>query len=338
MREAELIGQSAGMRRVKQQLGEVADSELTVLLQGETGTGKGVAAQLVHQWSRRRDGPLVPVNCGALQEGLVDSELFGHERGAFTGAIARKLGTCELAHTGTLFLDEIGDLPLASQTRLLRVLQDRCIERVGGTRTIPLDVRVVAATHRDLAQAVQEGSFRQDLYYRLRVFPVWIPPLRARREDIPLLARHFVGQFAAQQKQAPPGISAASLAGLQEYDWPGNVRELEHVLQRAVVLARRGEIGPEHLEVEPVGESVGTAAEGLQEGFAIVPLEEYERRYLVRVLAHTNGVIHGDKGAALLLGMKPTTLRSRLEKLGVLKTRRSWTVQVPAGSAVSPRS
>ena len=317
MTARKLIGGSSGLAELRQQLRDVAASQLTVLLLGETGTGKGVAAELLHAWSRRRERPFVPVNCGALQDNLVDSELFGHEQGAFTGAVRRREGKFQAADRGTLFLDEIGDLALASQTRLLRVLQERCIERVGGTRTIPVDVRIVAATHRDLERGVGDGTFREDLFYRLSVFPVRVPSLRERREDIPELAQHFLAQAAAGAEQTPPRIAEEALARLLAYDWPGNVRQLEHVLQRAVVLARGGSIGTEHLDGVPdlpVEHAAAPAGPGAP---TILPLAEYERRYLVRVLEHTKGVIHGQKGAALLLGLKPTTLRSRMEKLGI---------------------
>lgn len=319
------IGESAALHEVKKQLQEVAATELTVLILGETGTGKGLAAQVLHSFSARRDGPFIHVNCGALQEGLVDSELFGHEKGSFTGAISRKMGKFELANGGTIFLDEIGDLPLEAQTRLLRVLQEHCIERVGGTQTIPIDVRVVAATNRDLEAARRAESFRPDLYYRLNVFPVRLPPLRERKEDIPQLSRTFVTRFAAHlnQKHAPL-VTEGSMQLLLAYDWPGNVRELEHILQRAVILANLGgrtTILPEHLGMEPLGNREERAPKEEQD-FAVLPLEEYERRYLVQVLDLTSGVIHGPQGAASLLKMKPTTLRSRLEKLGI-KRRRS---------------
>jgi transcriptional regulator with GAF, ATPase, and Fis domain len=284
-----------------------------------------------------------------LPESLVDSELFGHEKGAFTGAVTRKPGKIERAQGGTLFLDEIGDLPLATQARLLHVLQERHIERVGGVQALPVDVRVVAATHRDLEGMVAQGSFRADLFYRLHVFPIRVPSLRERPEDLPLLALHFARRCAAALGYPTPALGEEVLARLQARCWPGNVRELEHVLQRAVVRAQGGPLRPEHLVEErpapavppveawpvlassPVAESVvrPEAEEGafrpdvqaapLPEGeeSAILPLAEFERRYLARVLAHTRGVIHGQRGAAVLLGMKPTTLRSRLEKLGL---------------------
>jgi DNA-binding NtrC family response regulator/ligand-binding sensor domain-containing protein len=313
----EFIGEGAALEEVKRQIREVAWTDLTVLVLGETGTGKGLAARALHELSERRAAPFIHVNCGAVQQGLVDSELFGHERGSFTGAVSRRLGKFELAHGGTIFLDEIGDLPLESQTRLLRVLQDRCIERVGGTHTIPVDVRVVVATNRDLVQAVRTESFRPDLYYRLNVFPILIPPLRKRREDVPLLARHFVRWFSSHLNRETPRISDESMGLLLDYDWPGNVRELEHTLQRAVLLARDGVIQPEHVALAPAGSTHQVG----EDGFTIMPWEDFERQYLTRVLEHTGGVIHGRRGAASLLEVKPTTLRSRLEKLGLRRRR-----------------
>jgi DNA-binding NtrC family response regulator len=313
-RAGEFIGESQTIRQLKRQLQEVAWTNITVLIMGETGTGKGLAARAIHELGERRNKPFIHVNCGALPEGLVDSELFGHERGAFTGAVARKLGKFELADGGTIFLDEIGDLPLESQTRLLHVLQEHTIERVGGMQTTEIDVRVIAATNRNLFQAVRAGTFRADLYYRLNVFPLEIPPLRERKEDIPLLTRYFVRQFAAHLHRQLPFINEGVINLLINYDWPGNVRELEHTLQRAVILAQEGGILPEHIVLGPAGIIRPQLRE---ERFDILPLEEYERRYLTNVLGHTGGVIHGKKGAAHLLGMKPTTLRSRLDKLGV---------------------
>ena len=300
------------------QLQEVAPTELTVLLLGETGTGKGVAARALHQWSSRPHQPFVHLDCSSLPPSLLDSELFGHEKGAFTGASLQRKGRIEQAQGGTLFLDEIGELPLEAQARLLRLLQDRLIERIGGTQPLRLDVRVIAATHRDLAKAVKEGTFRQDLYYRLCVFPIHLPALRERQEDIPLLANHFLHQMARQLQQPVCSLSPAGLQALQAHPWPGNVRELEHLLQRAVVLARGGEILPEHLGLEVSEAMLPAVPLQVPDSFTILPLAEYERRYLAQVLEHTAGVIHGQRGAARLLGIKPTTLRSRLEKLGLM--------------------
>ena len=334
MSARKLIGGSVAMAELRQELRDAAASDLTVLLLGETGTGKGVAAELLHAWSRRRERPFVPVNCGALQDNLVDSELFGHEQGAFTGAVRRREGKFQVADRGTLFLDEIGDLALASQTRLLRVLQERCIERVGGTQSVPVDVRVVAATHRDLERGVGEGTFREDLFYRLSVFPVRVPSLRERREDIPELVQHFLALAAAGAGAAAPSVTDEAMARLLAYGWPGNVRQLEHVLQRAVVLARGEPIGTAHLDGVPAvpGGDAGAAQAG-PGAPTILPLAEYERRYLVRVLEHTNGVIHGQRGAALLLGLKPTTLRSRMEKLGIAGAGRPGSQRLTGAAA-----
>lgn len=312
----EFVGESHAMCEVMQQVAEVSWTDLTVLVLGETGTGKGLAARRIHELSERRDGPLIHVNCGSMQGGLIDSELFGHERGAFTGAVSRRLGKFELAHGGTVFLDEIGDLPLESQARLLKVLQDRTIERVGGTHSISVDVRVIAATNRDLSQAVRDHAYRADLYYRLNVFPIRMPPLRERREDTLALARHFMSAFAAHLNQVTPDLTTDAAVALLSYDWPGNVRELEHTLQRAVLLAKGDKVGVEHLGIGFAERAVSV------EDAPIVSLAEFERRYFTRVLSHTGGVIHGQHGAARLLDMKPTTLRSRLEKLGI-RTRRS---------------
>lgn len=307
----EFIGQSAALDEVRRQIQEVGWTDLTVLILGETGTGKGIAARAVHELSERRNGPFIHVNCGALPDGLVDSELFGHEKGAFTGAVSRKLGKFELAEGGSIFLDEIGDLPTDSQTRLLRVLQDHCIERVGGTVTIPLDVRVIAATNRDLSEAAKRSEYRADLFYRLNVFPITIPPLRDRIEDVVDLAHHFSRSFAEHLNVKPPLISMGARTALEAYGWPGNVRELEHTTQRAVLLSRGSALTEEHLGlVAATGDS--SAASG-----TILPLSEYERLYIERVLELTGGVIHGENGAAKLLGIKPTTLRSRMVKLGV---------------------
>ena len=314
--EGEFIGNSDALGEVRRQIQEVAWTDLTVLVLGETGTGKGLAARAIHELSERAHKPFVHVNCGALQDGLVGSELFGHERGAFTGAIARRLGKFELADGGTIFLDEIGDLPPESQTRLLHVLQDCIIERVGGTQGLSVDVRVIAATNRELAQAVRETAFRADLYYRLNVFPIRIPPLRERKEDIPLLTAYFVRRFAAHLNQPEPRIDEEAVTVLMEYDWPGNVRELEHTLQRAVISARGGSVRPAHFGMGTMHSGASPEDGSLE----IVPLQEYERRYIARVLSRTGGVIHGQNGAAKLLDMKPTTLRSRLERLGLKKS------------------
>ena len=318
--QGELIGESRAMSELMQQITEVAWTDLTVLVLGETGTGKGLAARKIHDLSERRDKPFIHVNCGAVQESLIDSELFGHERGAFTGAFSKRLGKFELAHGGTILLDEIGDLPLESQSRLLTVLQERTIERVGGTQTLTVDVRVIAATNRDLSEAVRTKSYRADLFYRLNVFPIRVPPLRDRMEDAPRLAAHFVSVFASHLSQPEPVLTPEALKVIASHDWPGNVRELEHTMQRAVIRCRGGFITPRELGLADELRPMEPATEA-----QILPMEEFERQYFKRVLEHTGGVIHGNRGAAKLLEMKPTTLRSRLEKLGIRKRRKKGT-------------
>ena len=294
------------------QLAEVAPTDVTVLILGETGTGKGLAARTVHGLSARRTGPFIPVNCGAIPEGLVESELFGHERGAFTGAIARKLGKTELAEEGTLFLDEIGDLTPAAQTKLLRFLEERTFERVGGTEMLSADVRIIAATNRDLRGMVEKGEFREDLYFRLQVFPIELPPLRERREDIPVLAGYFMERMAAHLNKEVTHLTPDALAALHAHDWPGNIRELEHAVERAVIVCRELAIRAEDIAPELGRREEGSVRE-------LVPLEEYERRYIREVLEQTGWVIKGPQGAAELLGMRASTLYSRMKKLGIVR-------------------
>ena len=307
------IGQSLVMLQVEADVLKAAETDLTVLLLGATGTGKSLAAQAIHELSVRRDKPFVSVNCGALERELVNNELFGHEKGAFTGAHDRHLGKFEQADQGTLFLDEIGDLALDVQANLLEILQEKQLYRVGGNQAIPVDVRVIAATHDDLEQAVASGTFRADLFYRLEGYSVRIPTLKERPEDIPLLTEYFAAQFAAQLNQPAAPISPAGIEALQDYDWPGNVRQLEHAVQRAVLAAGRGPIESDHF-IQGISKARPHQIEG---AFAIVPLEDHLRQYLTRVLDHTNGVIYGQRGAAHLLGIHPNTLRSRLRKLGI---------------------
>jgi transcriptional regulator with GAF, ATPase, and Fis domain len=306
----EIIGQSAALTAVLDNVRRVASTDSTVLIMGETGTGKELIARAVHSCSRRKVKPLIKINCAALPPGLVESELFGHEKGAFTGAIARRVGRFELADGGTLFLDEIGELPLATQAKLLRVLQEREIERVGGSVSIRVDVRVIAATNRDLKKAVAERDFREDLYYRLSVFPIPLPPLRDRAEDIPLLARFLVDKFASRTGRRVEAVSQETMRRLIAYPWPGNVRELENVLERAVILAT----GP-ILDLEIGGEFSSDPA--VIEDTSLLSLEAIERRHISGVLLQTNWVIDGPRGAARILGLHPNTLRSRLKRLGI---------------------
>ncbi|HEX6080551.1 MAG TPA: sigma-54 dependent transcriptional regulator [Methylomirabilota bacterium] len=312
-----LIGQSDALRRVVDMAHRTAPTDLTVLIQGESGTGKEVLARAIHRLSPREDGPFVPVNCAAIPEGLLESELFGHERGAFTGAVRARPGRFELAREGTLFLDEIGDMPLAMQAKILRVLQEREFERVGGTRTITADVRVIAATHRDLEAAVAQGTFRQDLFYRLQGVGLILPPLRDRIDDLPLLATHLLERAAQRLNRAPAVVSPEALRCLWTYGWPGNVRELQHVLEGAMVLSD-GVITPEHLPPavrrvvpsRPAAES-GPAPMG---GSLDEALAEWERRMILDALQQTRGV---QARAAKILGVSERSLWYRIKKLGI---------------------
>lgn len=316
-----LIGTSAPMREVLDFVEKVADSESTVLIQGESGTGKELIARMLHFNSMRRDRPLVPVNCGAIPENLLESELFGHEKGAFTGAAHTRLGRFELAHGGTLFLDEIGEMPLPLQVKLLRVLQERCFERVGGNKTINVDVRIIAATNQDLEQAVADRRFRQDLYYRLHVIPIHVPALRERRSDISLLVNHFVERFNELRKTEILGVEAAPLAKLSEYDWPGNIRELENLVERLAVLKKKGWITMADLP-DRVGKVTGSAQPEPTEQFIrfsedginlTKELEQYENRLIGEALRKANGIT---SRAAQLLQLNRTTLVEKLKRKG----------------------
>jgi PAS domain S-box-containing protein len=313
----EIIGGSGAMRSVLGKVAQVAQTDSTVLILGETGTGKELVARAVHNASKRKDRPLIKLNCSALPTGLVESELFGHEKGAFTGATEKRIGRFELADGGTIFLDEVGELPPEMQVKLLRVLQEREFERVGGGATIRVDVRVIAATNRDLEQAVAAGKFRQDLFYRLNVFPVRLPPLRERVEDIPLLVHYFVGRYAAKIGRAITRVSPEAMQHLATYAWPGNVRELENVIERAVILSSGPELGiaPEALPASPAGPAA-------DDGRAADPeaLREVERQHIVTVLKRTGWRVDGPQGAARVLNMHPSTLRSRMQKLGIRRS------------------
>jgi PAS domain S-box-containing protein len=310
----EIVGRSPGLVSVLQRVSKVAGTDSTVLITGETGTGKELIARAVHSASPRKGKPLIKLNCAALPTGLVESELFGHEKGAFTGATARKPGRFELADGGTLFLDEVGELPLDVQAKLLRVLQEREFERVGGTAPVRVDVRVIAATNRDLAAQVKSGKFREDLFYRLNVFPVRLPPLRERADDVALLVRFFVTKFAARMGKRIETVGTDTLDLLTSYQWPGNIRELENVLERAVILADglELEIDPEVLPVaDGVSESVPAGGEK--------SLMVVERDHILAVLRQADWVIEGPGGAAKVLAMHPNTLRSRMKKLGIFR-------------------
>jgi len=311
---AEILGQSAALQTVLTQLDLVAPTDATVLLQGETGTGKELLARALHTLSARHARPFVTLNCAAIPSGLLESELFGYEKGAFTGALTQRLGRLELADGGTLFLDEIGDLPLELQPKLLRVLQEHAFERLGSSRTVHVNVRVVAATHRDLLALVHQQQFRADLYYRLHVFPLTVPPLRERREDIPLLVRHFAQQYAHELHKDSVHIPAEAMEALVRYDWPGNVRELQNVIERAVILATNGVLRPIVPEQGPVVCDRAAAV-----ALRSQTLDDAMRAHIVDVLRRTNWVVGGPHGAATRLGVKRTTLAARMEKLGICR-------------------
>jgi transcriptional regulator with GAF, ATPase, and Fis domain len=310
-----IVGNSPALRAVLRKVQQVASVETTVLLTGETGTGKELIARVIHEGSPRKDRAMIKVNCGAIPQNLVESELFGHEKGAFTGAVQRRIGRFELADNGTLFMDEVGELPLDTQVKLLRVLQEREFERVGSTTPIKVDVRLIAATNRDLEREVKEGRYRPDLFYRLNVFPIRIPPLRERPGDIPLLVDHFLAHFQRKLGKPLKSVTKASLDQMRRYAWPGNIRELQNVLERACVLAR----GP---EVELASALRPSPAAGTSPApSAMIPtLADYERMQIRRALAAVKGRVHGPGGAAALLGVNPSTLRSRMQKLGITKS------------------
>jgi formate hydrogenlyase transcriptional activator len=307
----DVVGQSPELLGVLASVRKVAKTDSTVLVTGETGTGKELIVHAIHSLSRRKDKLLVKVNCAALPAGVIESELFGHEKGAFTGALSRKVGRFELANRGTLFLDEVGDIPLELQAKLLRVLQEGEFERVGGTQTLKVDVRLITATNRDLERAVSEERFRADLYYRLNVFPIVIPPLRKRPQDIPRLARHFTMLYASKMGKHVGPLSAEVLDRLAAYSWPGNVRELQNVIERAVILSPRGRF--------ELGELVSAAADASPTPQA-KSLEDVERRHIIAVLEETGWRVSGERGAARILGLKRTTLEARMKKLGILRS------------------
>ena len=309
----ELIGSSSTLKKVLKNVERVAPTDSTVLITGETGTGKELIARAIHNLSPRKSKPLVKVNCAAIPAGLIESELFGHERGAFTGALTKKIGRFELADKGTIFLDEIGELPLDLQSKLLRVLQEGEFERVGGAQTFKVNVRVIAATNRDLEQQSKTGHYRPDLYYRLNVFPIHLPALREREGDIPLLVQYFVRKFVANFGKKIDRIPERMMSALQRYQWPGNIRELEHVIERAVILSEGSELEP----IEWLSQPGGKTGSG-----KIPTLEEMERQHIVGVLEQTNWRVNGEKGAAKILDLNPTTLEARMKKLGIERVKR----------------
>jgi len=312
-----IIGGNTGLRNVMEMVSQVAPLNNTVLILGETGTGKELIANAIHFSSPRRNGPFITVNCGALPENLIDSELFGHERGAFTGAVAESRGRFERADGGTIFLDEIGELPPNAQVRLLRVLQNHEVERVGGKRPIPVDIRVIAATHRNLQSMVAEGSFREDLWYRLSGFPIMVPPLRQRKEDVPALTRHFVTVRSSDFGiGVPPSLAPGGLQRLMEYDWPGNVRELENLIERELILHRDGPLIFDAILLREEGHKRPVTASSDRPPLP-TNLDEAMAAHISNVLRIANGKIHGPGGAAELLGMNANTLRWRLDKLGI---------------------
>jgi formate hydrogenlyase transcriptional activator len=313
----EIIGNSAVLHQVLSQVEAVAPTNSTVLIQGETGSGKELIARAVHNLSQRRKHPFVKLNCAAIPTGLLESELFGHEKGAFTGAIAQRIGRFELASQGTIFLDEISEIPVELQPKLLRVLQEREFERLGSSRTLRTDARLIAATNRDLSAMVEEQQFRSDLFYRLNVFPIYVPPLRERKEDIPFLVRHFAQHFARNMIKDIDTISVETMNALAHYPWPGNIRELQNVIERAVILSK----GPE-LKVS-LADLKSKASDTSGHTNGAVTLEEIERRHILSVLKQTNWVFAGPNGAAAKLGLKRPTLQFRMQKLGISRPQKS---------------
>lgn len=308
----EIIGATKSLKEVLDKVKMVAKTDATVLIRGETGTGKELIARSIHNLSHKNSHSLVKVNCPAIPAGLIESELFGHEKGAFTGALSKKTGKFELADGGTIMLDELGDLPLESQAKLLRVLQEKEFERVGGTKTISVNVRVIAATNRDLEQAVNEGKFRADLFYRMNVFPIDVPPLRDRKDDIELLANHFMQKFSNKLGKNLNKIGTETLKKLKNYSWPGNIRELENIIERASILSTGNvlHISENLYDSSKKIESTNTTSS---------KLEDIERDHIINILNSTSWQIHGERGAAKVLDMNPSTLRTRMKKLGIKK-------------------
>jgi formate hydrogenlyase transcriptional activator len=308
----EIIGNSPALKRVLDYAAIVANTDSTVLITGETGTGKERIARMIHGMSRRKDRNFIKVNCAAIPTGLLESELFGHEKGAFTGAVSQKFGRLELADKGTLLLDEIGEIPLEVQPKLLRVLQDQEFERLGGTKTIHVDVRLIAATNRDLARAVEEKEFRGDLFYRLHVFPLHLPALRERREDIPKLIRHFVGKCAARLHKRIEVIPEEAVQAMMNWRWPGNIRELENFIERSVILSEGDRLNPPLAELR--------VEISRQASDSDLTLRDREREHIVDILCQTRGALSGPSGAAARLGLKRTTLQYKMQRLGISRT------------------
>jgi transcriptional regulator with GAF, ATPase, and Fis domain len=310
----EMIGKSPELQQIRLLISRVASTNSTVLILGETGTGKELVAKGIHHESARRTKPLIKVNCAALPANLVESELFGHERGSFTGATERRIGKFESAHQGTLFLDEIGEMPLELQVKLLRVIQEREFERIGGRTTIKVDVRIIAATNRDLAKQVDEDRFRADLYYRLNIFPIALPSLRERREDIPLLATHFIRKLSKKTGRSVSSMSSSVLEQIVNYEWPGNIRELEHVIERSLLLSDDKVLQQVFLPSRQRPMTTRIIRED-----AIKTIEQNERDHILNMLRYCKGRVAGFNGAAQYLGVPPSTLSSKLKRLGIQK-------------------
>jgi formate hydrogenlyase transcriptional activator len=309
----QIIGSSPALEAVLEQVEQVAPTDSTVLIQGETGTGKELIARALHNLSARFGRPFIKLNCAAIPFDLLESELFGHEKGAFTGAIAQKIGRFELAHKGTLFLDEVGDIPLALQPKLLRVLQEQEFERLGSGRTHQVDVRLVAATHRNLVEMAKRNEFRTDLYYRLNVFPIPLPPLRARPEDIPALVEHFVEIYSRRMGKQIDQVSPETMAELTSYPWPGNIRELQNFIERSVIVTSGHILQPPLASLRTAGEIGSVGA---------ITLEDAERDHIIKILEQTRWVVSGPNGAAARLGVKRSTLYFRMQKLGISRTKK----------------
>jgi len=320
----EIVGRSEALKSILREIETVAPAEATVLIYGETGTGKELIARAVHSLSSRKSSAFVKLNCAAIPAGLLESELFGHEKGAFTGAIAQRIGRFEMAHKGTMFLDEIAEMPLELQPKLLRVLQEREFERLGSTRTLRTDTRLIAASNRLLKLMVEEQKFRSDLYYRLNVFPIRLPALRERTEDIPLLVGHFVREFSRRNHRMIDTIPSETMEALIRYPWPGNIRELQNVIERAVILSRGHVLA---VSVAELSSELKMSTPAPQDGNLQDMLQKAERTQILRALEQTNWVVAGPNGAAMRLGMKRSTVHSRMQKLGIQVSRTGFSIE-----------